>query len=409
MTTQYKHSDTFIFEPETFRLVLETKEIKLSHKESAVLQQLCENAMRVVDRRTMLTDIWGDSESSDISLNKTILQLRRKFESIGISSAIDTIPRVGYMLKLPIEILQGDSLAHREEILEEHTEDLREESTEITACTTKNHGLKRGKLVIATAVTLLTFLFAFITVKLGLLASDSQQAKPDILIDKPNNQEQGRTLLYAENVSESDHDKYMALSKYVNENLSYYAIASKSALSFINLDDKRNKIWQKTFLMDPKREISTQIKCIANYINDYKAQPIEVKKIPGMSFVRLNFYSPCGADDSFLGYLIIKSTVKEQEVSTWTQDLSFIDKNGEHLFHLKRISRARQHSKSMSLNIKSFQVDYVNQEALQINSNINDIFNQFTQDEISLKTIDKGYEIYASSVFGGILFHVDRF
>ncbi|MBJ6907256.1 winged helix-turn-helix domain-containing protein, partial [Vibrio cholerae] len=73
MTIQYKHSDTFIFEPETFRLVLETKEIKLSHKESAVLQQLCENAMRVVDRRTMLTDIWGDSESSDISLNKTIL------------------------------------------------------------------------------------------------------------------------------------------------------------------------------------------------------------------------------------------------------------------------------------------------------------------------------------------------
>ncbi|KQA40384.1 winged helix-turn-helix domain-containing protein [Vibrio cholerae] len=409
MTTQYKHSDTFIFEPETFRLVLETKEIKLSHKESAVLQQLCENAMRVVDRRTMLTDIWGDSESSDISLNKTILQLRRKFESIGISSAIDTIPRVGYMLKLPIEILQGDSLAHREEILEVHTEDLREESTEITASTTKNHGLKRGKHVIATAVTLLTFLFAFITVKLGLLASDSQQAKPDILIDKPNNQEQGRTLLYAENVSESDHDKYMALSKYVNENLSYYAIASKSALSFINLDDKRNKIWQKTFLMDPKREISTQIKCIANYINDYKAQPIEVKKIPGMSFVRLNFYSPCGADDSFLGYLIIKSTATEQEVSTWTQDLSFIDKNGEHLFHLKRFSRARQYSKYMLLNIKSFQVDYVNQEALQINSNINYIFNQFTQDEISLKTIDKGYEIYASSVFGGILFHVDRF
>lgn len=257
MTTQYKHSDTFIFEPETFRLVLETKEIKLSHKESAVLQQLCENAMRVVDRRTMLTDIWGDSESSDISLNKTILQLRRKFESIGIRSAIDTIPRVGYMLKLPIEILQGDSLAHREEILEEHTEDLREESTEITASTTKNHGLKRGKLVIATAVTLLTFLFAFITVKLGLLASDSQQAKPDILIDKPNNQEQGRTLLYAENVSESDHDKYMALSKYVNENLSYYAIASKSALSFINLDTKRNKIWQKLFNGSKSRDFNS--------------------------------------------------------------------------------------------------------------------------------------------------------
>ncbi|EOX4359850.1 transcriptional regulator [Vibrio cholerae] len=409
MTTQYKHSDTFIFEPETFRLVLETKEIKLSHKESAVLQQLCENAMRVVDRRTMLTDIWGDSESSDISLNKTILQLRRKFESIGISSAIDTIPRVGYMLKLPIEILQGDLLAHREEILEEHTEDLREESTEITASTTKHHALKRGKLVIATAVTLLTFLFAFITVKLGLLASDSQQAKPDILIDKPNNQEQGRTLLYAENVSESDHDKYMALSKYVNENLSYYAIASKSALSFINLDTKRNKIWQKTFLMDPNREISTQVKCIANYINDYKAQPIKVKPLAGMSFVRLNFYRPCGGEDAYLGWLLIKSTVKEESGSTWTQDFSFTDKNGEVIFHLKRFSRTQQSPKAMALNIKSFHVEYVNQDALQLDSDLYNIFNEFTQDEIFLKTIDKNYEIYASSVFDGILFHVDRF
>ncbi len=409
MTIQYKHSDTFIFEPETFRLVLETKEIKLSHKESAVLQQLCENAMRVVDRRTMLTDIWGDSESSDISLNKTILQLRRKFESIGISGAIDTIPRVGYMLKLPIEILQGDSLAHREEILEENTDDQSEEGTDIAQFTPHKISLKRSKLVLATAISLLTFLFVFITVKLGLLDSHSPQNKPDILINKPQEQEQGRTLLYADNISASDHDKYMSLSKYVNENLSYYAIASKSALSFINLDTKRNKIWQKTFLMDPNREISTQIKCIANYINEYKAQPVKVKTLAGMTFVRLNFYRPCGEDDAYLGWLLIKSTVKEESGSTWTQDLSFTDKNGEMLFHLKRFSRAQQGSRSMSLNIKSFHVDYVNQEALQLDSYINNIFNQFTQDEIFLKTIDKNYEIYASSVFGGILFHVDRF
>lgn len=116
MTIQYKYADKFIFEPETFRLILKTKEIKLSHKESSVLALLCMNANKVVDRRTMLTEIWGDRESSDISLNKNILLLRRKFESIGIKNAIDTIPRIGYILKLEIEKLEGNSISYREDI-----------------------------------------------------------------------------------------------------------------------------------------------------------------------------------------------------------------------------------------------------------------------------------------------------
>ncbi len=128
-----------------------------------------------------------------------------------------------------------------------------------------------------------------------------------------------------------------------------------------------------------------------------------------MSYVRLNFYRPCGTEDSYLGYILIKSTVNEKSGSTWTQDLSFIDKHGDSLFHLKRFSRALRKSEATALNIKSFHVDYVNQEALQLKPEIHDIFNQFTQDEISLKTIDKVNEIYASSVFGGVLFHVDRF
>ncbi|EMY8515536.1 winged helix-turn-helix transcriptional regulator [Vibrio cholerae] len=408
MTIQYKHSDTFIFEPETFRLVLETKEIKLSHKESAVLQQLCENAMRVVDRRTMLTDIWGDSESSDISLNKTILQLRRKFESIGIRGAIDTIPRVGYMLKLPIEILQGNSLTHREEILEKDTDDQSEEVTEIAQFIPPKRGVKRGKLLIASTIILFTFLCVFITVKLGLFGTNTER-NYDILINKPKNQEQGRTLLFSGKISESDYDKYIAFSKYVNENISYYALASRSTLSFINLDKNENKIWQKTFLMDPTREISTQLKCIANYINNYKAQPMRVSHVSGMTFVRLDFYRPCSGGDAYIGWLLLKSTAKDEPGATWTQDISFTDKDGRVIFHLKRFSRENAMSKGTELNIKSFQVDYVNQDALQLDSNIYDIFNELTQDYILLKTIDKKHEIYASSILDGIIFYIERF
>nr|WP_158118604.1 winged helix-turn-helix domain-containing protein [Vibrio cidicii] len=416
MTIQYKHSDIFIFEPETFRLVLESKELKLSHKESAVLQQLCESSMRVVDRRVMLSEIWGDRESSDISLNKTILQLRRKFESIGIDGAIDTVPRVGYILKLAIETQQGDSLSHREEMVEQSVDqsfdqegEQSEESKPLVKPAAKKFVLTKAQIFWATSIVLLSCLLAFLTNKLGLLDKSSEPKEPDILIDKPHDQEQGRTLLYAESISESDHDKYMALSKYVKEEISYYAFASKEAVSFIHLSSSPSKMWQKTFLMDPNREISTQIKCIAKYINDYKAQPIKVKNLAGMSFVRLNFYRPCGVEDAFLGSLLIKSTVKEDKVSTWTQDFTFTDISGEALFHLKRFSRAHNDKKAMELEIKSFHVDHVNQESLQLDDDIHAIFNQFTQDEIFLKTIDKEHEIYASSVFGGILFHVDRF
>ncbi|KGK15031.1 winged helix-turn-helix domain-containing protein [Vibrio navarrensis] len=417
MTIQYKHSDIFIFEPETFRLVLESKELKLSHKESAVLQQLCESSMRVVDRRVMLSEIWGDRESSDISLNKTILQLRRKFESIGIDGAIDTVPRVGYILKLAIETQQGDSLSHREEMVEQSVDqsfdqegEQSEESKPLVKPAAKKFVLTKAQIFWATSIVLLSCLLAFLTNKLGLLDKSSEPKEPDILIDKPHDQEQGRTLLYAESISESDHDKYMALSKYVKEEISYYAFASKEAVSFIHLSSSPSKMWQKTFLMDPNREISTQIKCIAKYINDYKAQPIKVKNLAGMSFVRLNFYRPCGVEDAFLGSLLIKNTVKEDKVSTWTQDFTFTDKSGEALFHLKRFSRgARIDKKSIVLDIKSFHVDHVNQESLQLNDDIYAIFNQFTQDKIFLKIIDKEHGIYASSIFGGILFHVDRF
>ncbi|OXX34397.1 winged helix-turn-helix domain-containing protein, partial [Vibrio sp. V14_P6S14T42] len=192
MTIQYKHSDKFIFEPETFRLILETKELKLSHKESAVLEQLCSNAMRVVERRTLLTQIWGDRESSDISLNKNILLLRRKFESIGIKNAIDTVPRVGYILKLDLETMQGDSLAHREEIIDESVDAAEEAEIEIVSAPKKNKFGLKSFLAVLTIIIAIIFLIINISI---FLKRDSNDL-PEISLIKPDNQEQNRTILY---------------------------------------------------------------------------------------------------------------------------------------------------------------------------------------------------------------------
>ncbi|MGC7890305.1 winged helix-turn-helix domain-containing protein [Vibrio anguillarum] len=405
MTIQYKHSDKFIFEPETFRLILETKELKLSHKESAVLEQLCSNAMRVVERRTLLTQIWGDRESSDISLNKNILLLRRKFESIGIKNAIDTVPRVGYILKLDLETMQGDSLAHREEIIDESIDAAEEAEIEIVSAPKNNKlGMKSFLAVLTIIITVV-----FLIISINVFSKKDSANLPEISLIKPDNQEQDRTILYTSDISENDYNKYIALSDYITRDLTYYALVSNEAISFINLGDGKKMTWQKTFLMDKNKDISSQIKCIAGYINNYQAKPINVKKVPGMSFVRLNFYRPCSENNYFVGTMLIKSTTTDDRTSTWTQDFSFTDRNDNVLFHLKRHSRAYNSKKAMHLNIKSFHVDFVKQESLQIDSDLNRIFNQFTQDDIYLQTVDKKNKIYASSVFSGIIFHVDEF
>lgn len=75
------------------------KRIKLSQLENSVLEYLCTHGNDVVTRENILKDIWPHDTGSDGHLNRVILLLRRKFESLGMSDVIDTIPRVGYIIK----------------------------------------------------------------------------------------------------------------------------------------------------------------------------------------------------------------------------------------------------------------------------------------------------------------------
>lgn len=107
MTTimQYQCGDLFIFDPGSYKLTQmgKHKEVRLSHKEASVLAMLCMNAQQVVRREILLSEIWHNGVGCDNNLNKSILLLRRKFESIGLFDVISTVPRVGYMLSLPVE------------------------------------------------------------------------------------------------------------------------------------------------------------------------------------------------------------------------------------------------------------------------------------------------------------------
>lgn len=402
MTIQYKHSDKFIFEPETFRIILEKKELKLSHKESAVLEQLCSNAMRVVERRTLLTQIWGDRESSDISLNKNILLLRRKFESIGIKNAIDTVPRVGYILKLDLETMQGNSPYHREEIIIDNINYL---EIDLENISNKNKfGLKSFLLtVIFIATVSISIIDTYILYKTTDINSH------EILLTQSDNQEQGQNILFTEYISDSERDKYVTFSNNIKKDIKHYSLISKEALSFIKLNSSGNVIWQKIFFIDSENEKHSQLLCIAKFINqDAPPPPIGVDKLPGMRVTSLNFYQACGSEDGYLGTMLIKTTDSYHRVSTRIQNISFTDNNGKLLFDIKMLSRVHYDGKKIKLNLKSLNIGYINQDKIQTTPYLTNIFEQITQDNTLLKTVDGKNRIYFSSIFSGILFYSQK-
>lgn len=416
MTKQYQHNDVFTFEPETFRIILEKKEIKLSHKEAAVLVILCDNAMKVVERKDLLKLIWNDRDSSDISLNKNILLLRRKFESIGINKAIDTIPRVGYMLRLDIDTVQGATMSNRDVVITDNEEDINESDykAEQLRYDTGVDNYKRLTIFGLVIAVISFFSFIYIITKPHTEANTSELPATLGNMKNVDSLTPGRTLLYTDEIKPSQD--YNDFDKKIDKSKTYYALLSKEALSYIDIDPERKIIWQKTFFVDLNGKISNQLECIANYINSYKATPRNVDDVPGMSFVRLKFYRACKTEKQpdYIGEMLIKSTLlsRGSSSSTWTQDFSFTSDSAKTLFHFKRISRthiSESEPKYLHLAIKSLNVDNIEQDLIQRDYDVNYIFNQFTQDDIYQTFINKELNVFATSPFGGILFHVKRF
>ncbi|HHQ4759562.1 TPA: winged helix-turn-helix domain-containing protein [Aeromonas hydrophila] len=71
-------------------------EIRLSKMETEVFAILCEHAEETVTRQFLFENAWPNGTGSDGHLNRVILLLRRKFDSLGLLDVIKTVPKVGY-------------------------------------------------------------------------------------------------------------------------------------------------------------------------------------------------------------------------------------------------------------------------------------------------------------------------
>jgi two-component system response regulator MprA len=76
--------------------------IELTRTEYRLLELFLANPSRVLDRATIVTDVWGvDLDESSNSLDVYIGYLRRKLEGSGESRLLHTVRGVGYVLREP--------------------------------------------------------------------------------------------------------------------------------------------------------------------------------------------------------------------------------------------------------------------------------------------------------------------
>ena len=78
----------------------EDKQIRLTEKETAILQKLAAVNGKVVSRKTLLEEVWGYKTGVDShTLETHMYRLRRKFEESGIEGPILVTADNGYKLK----------------------------------------------------------------------------------------------------------------------------------------------------------------------------------------------------------------------------------------------------------------------------------------------------------------------
>ncbi len=75
------------------------EKISVEPKVLAVLLCLCRHQGQVVERITLLDEIWNDDEAADDSLTRAISLLRKAFARLDDVTPIETIPKRGYRLK----------------------------------------------------------------------------------------------------------------------------------------------------------------------------------------------------------------------------------------------------------------------------------------------------------------------
>ncbi|MDQ1886085.1 winged helix-turn-helix domain-containing protein [Aeromonas salmonicida] len=409
---EYNIEGVLLFQPASFRLFYFDKEIQLSQKETGVLQYLCDHGPQVVERKTFIQELWGDSEGADISLNKSILTLRRKFESLGYLDAINTVPRVGYMLRLHV-------LAINVAAAEQPKINSRLPAEGKTTTSRFKRGLLYLILIVAGLLSVLLYQLDIL-----YMGKEATPLSYKMAYDSPS-----LTIIEMAGLKQSVN--YPAfISRLPSDNKIQVSI-SNTAISLLD-HSNGTQSWVKVFIQDPGTNINDQLTCIADYITN--SPPVADKDAKtahansGLehddTFQIRQIYTPCLAgttkhtgDVSTTLTHYSRTLPKGNQPSSWLQQVSFSDNSGALVFDFQVIYRATYLYKSVGVNKnlfllklsqRSIKLQQVEQERINNNKYFKIIFNEYEDDDIfvrSLSSVDKKSITVLSSVFDGTISH----
>ena len=94
------------------------QEIRVEHKAMEVLLQLASHPGELVTKRDLHRTVWDGAFVTDEVLTNSIWELRKAFgDDARKPRFIETIPRKGYRLIAPVEVLEKTELLGEKEIL----------------------------------------------------------------------------------------------------------------------------------------------------------------------------------------------------------------------------------------------------------------------------------------------------
>ncbi|PTT55691.1 winged helix-turn-helix domain-containing protein [Aeromonas sp. HMWF014] len=421
---EYKIEGALHFQPASFRFFHYEKEIQISQKETAVLQLLCAHGQQVVERKMFIQEVWGDREGADTSLNKSILTLRRKFESLGYVDAINTVPRVGYMLRLNAFAIE---VAEQEQEQEQEQESMSEQpdmtlplpTGEKTTTSRYKRSMPYLFLIVAGLLTALLYRLYGLYVE--------KQAVPlayKMVYDSPS-----LTIIEMANLTQSVN--YPAfISRLPSDNRMLVSI-SNTAISLLDHNNGTQSL-VRVFIQGPDTNINNQLICIADYITNHSSVADKDTEVTysnsdlkhDSTFQIKQFYSPCLAgtanhigDISTTLAHFSRTIPKGEQPSSWLQQVSFHDNSGALVFDFQVAYRAtflyrgegvNKSNFLLKLNQRSIKLKKLEQDIIKNNIYFKRIFNEYENDDIfvrSFSPFNKKSITVLSSIFDGTLSH----
>ncbi|MDR6997450.1 DNA-binding winged helix-turn-helix (wHTH) protein [Aeromonas salmonicida] len=412
MNQHYIINNNITFESKRYRLVINNKEITLSQKETELLEMLCISSLAVVERNHLLQSIWGSSESADIGLNKNILMLRRKFESIGINNAIKTIPRIGYMLLLEVKNIKDEDIHQAISIDEsEHLTLVGEQSAMDNTFISKRESItpyirisKKVYIYIAVLVLCLTAIYFFITPN-----TDGVFKTP--LDDFNLYTNHTLSLFLKKGLNVDKHTTIKAINDVLIRaklNSKFYLLATDSNISIASVSGNGVRKQSNFILDNTTADLNRELPCAVNNFIEHGNGESSHHDRYGEKLISMRFFKGCHAQDFLVDVHVVRSGHPEK-IKTVLQSIFANDSHHRALFHFDRTSEYESitlpdGTRKIIFHNAPSPLDIDNLNLIGENEHIIKLIAEFTSAKTTHVSIDQKNNIFMSDIMGGILY-----